>query len=371
MIEPAPETAPPEPLEVVRRDRLESPHGTFDVSFFRGVEQGRVAMALVLGDPAGSDPLLARVHSSCVTSEGLMALDCDCAEQLDGALAEIARVGRGVLFYLMQEGRGAGLSAKARDRMIVQASRHRLTTFDAYAEMGLPPDLRRYGDLGEMARLLGIRAPIGLLTNNPEKARAVARSLSARGLELERTVPLQGPASPFNRDYLRAKRSSGHAIDRGAGQTVALPPEPVEVESPRRARNAPALLSTASYLLPVGLDPAPAGTAVDWLRLRVIRDLRTARESVVLSLGRAPEGSGESCTLSLVDRLPCAEATGRESLRAAMRALRARGEGALVVHFDESCARGPAPFGEPALDREMLSACWEPAHDTGARDAGR
>ena len=143
MNELAPHAAPSDPLEVVRRDRLDSPHGAFEVFFFHGVEQGRVAMALVLGDPGGSDPLLARVHSSCVTSESLMALDCDCAEQLDGALAEIGRVGRGVLFYLMQEGRGAGLSAKARDRMIVQASRHRLTTFDAYAEMGLPPDLRR------------------------------------------------------------------------------------------------------------------------------------------------------------------------------------------------------------------------------------
>jgi len=81
-------------------------------------------LAVARGDLRAPEPLLARVHSSCVTSESYGSRDCDCAEQLDAALAHVARAGRGVVFYLMQEGRGAGFTAKARDRMIVQASRN-------------------------------------------------------------------------------------------------------------------------------------------------------------------------------------------------------------------------------------------------------
>src|SRR6185436_1559805 len=113
----------------------------------------------VVGAVGAPAPLLARVHSSCVTSEAYGACDCDCAEQLAASLAEIAGAGRGVLFYLMQEGRGAGFAAKARDRMLVQTSRHRLTTFEAYARMGLDHDCRRYEEVGDLCRLLGVRAP--------------------------------------------------------------------------------------------------------------------------------------------------------------------------------------------------------------------
>ncbi|MEE8166185.1 MAG: GTP cyclohydrolase II, partial [Myxococcota bacterium] len=196
---------------VLGRRRFESVHGRFDVHFFRDQAQDRTAMAIACGDLRDRAPLLARVHSSCVTSECLMARDCDCADQLDGALATIAAAGRGVVFYLIQEGRGAGLTAKARDRMIVQASRHRLSTFDAYTEMGLPSDLRRYDSVGPMARALGIRAPLTLLTNNPEKAEALAVAFSNQKIDVNETLPLRAPSSPFNRDYLRAKRRSGHA----------------------------------------------------------------------------------------------------------------------------------------------------------------
>ncbi len=110
---------------------LETRHGPFEAVVFRNLGSHRLAIVLLRGDVSGSEPLLARVHSSCVTSEALGARDCDCADQLDGALAAIAVEGRGALFYLLQEGRGAGLTAKSRDRMLVQASRHRLTTFEA------------------------------------------------------------------------------------------------------------------------------------------------------------------------------------------------------------------------------------------------
>jgi len=112
---------------------LSTPHGRFRAHRFHDLATERPVLALAYGTITGREPVLARVHSSCVTSEVYGACDCDCAEQLDAALAHVARRGRGVLFYLMQEGRGAGFVAKALDRMLVQASGHRLTTFDAWS----------------------------------------------------------------------------------------------------------------------------------------------------------------------------------------------------------------------------------------------
>lgn len=349
---------------VLGRRTLASSLGDAEVTFFRDHVAGQTAMAIARGDLEERSPLLTRVHSSCVTSECLMACDCDCAEQLTRAWEEIAAVGRGVVFYLMQEGRGAGLSAKARDRMIVQASGHRLTTFDAYAEMGLPADLRRYDVIGPMARALGIRGPIDLLTNNPEKAAGVAEGLASEKIDLRDVRSLEGSSSPFNRDYLLAKRQSGHFLERGISMPGRLPPEPIEIETPMRAAEHSHLISTASYLLPVSLSlAAQSEEPVDWFRMRVVYDLRTARESVLLSNPAADSRSGTSLTLTLVDRLPCSAAVRRRMLRDRLLALREAGEGPVVVHFDESnpnedldaggCGDGRARLGE-----EILAARW-------------
>ena len=148
---------------------LDTTHGPFAAHVLQNVATGSVAFAVARGDVRGSAPLLARIHSSCVTSETFGGCDCDCVEQLDLALERIADEERGVVFYLMQEGRGAGFSAKARDRMLVQASRNRLTTFEAYERMGLGHDHRRYDEVGHASALLGVTAPLVLLTNNPDK----------------------------------------------------------------------------------------------------------------------------------------------------------------------------------------------------------
>ena len=185
-----------------------------------------------------------------------MGLDCDCAEQLDGALATMARAGDGVLFYLMQEGRGAGLTAKARDRMIVQASGNRVTTFEAYAKMGLPPDLRRYDVIAPMSKLLGIAAPLRLLTNNPDKAAAVAKVLAEEQIEVGRTEPIHGPISAFNSDYLSAKHESGHLLNHPSRIDAVLPPERVRNLPPMVVPGASHLIRTGAYSLPVAL-PVP------------------------------------------------------------------------------------------------------------------
>lgn len=341
--------------------RLANAHGEFDVHFFRDLAHETTAMAISIGDLGRAAPLLARVHSSCVTSECLGGRDCDCAEQLDGALATIARAGRGLVFYLMQEGRGAGLTAKARDRMIVQASGNRMTTFDAYASMGLPADLRRYDVLAPMSRLLGIRAPLTLLTNNPDKAEAVAAALATEKIEVGDIESIQGPTSEFNRDYLTAKHDSGHALDRPSRLAGALPPVPVRVFEPSPLPGDSQQVVTASYFLPIELDrerPAqPAGTRgvdrVEWFRLSVVYDRNSERETILLSqdagaaeaFDRAWEQSpvadpplevvAAPVVMRLFDRLPGPDSSGRAELSRALGEISRRGRGAVVVRFDD------------------------------------
>lgn len=330
--------------------------GRFLLHVFRDLVVGRVAMVLSCGALDAHAPLLARVHSSCLTSECLMGCDCDCAGQLEGALERIAERGRGALVYLMQEGRGAGLSAKARDRMLVQASGSRLTTFDAYAEMGLPPDLRRYDAVASMLAMLDVRGPLRLMTNNPDKVAAVARALAAEKLEIDGTEPVAGTHSPWNHDYLRAKRSAGHSLERLEGATGERPPERVHAFAPVIHADAPERLVTASYFLPIALPNAQAGSAasaaaphgpratpVAWFRASVLVERANGRESIVLSRGDEsdpaaiplPEGS-DWIPLSLLDRLPMAAATGRLALAVALERILDRGRGRIGVVWDEA-----------------------------------
>ena len=337
------------------QSELRTRYGVFDVHFFRDLARDKTAMAIVHGDLTGAAPLLARVHSSCLTSECLGGRDCDCAEQLDGALMTVAGAGDGVVFYLMQEGRGAGLTAKARDRMIVQASGNQKTTFEAYSEMGLPADLRNYESVAPIGKMLGIRAPLCLLTNNPDKAAAVAKALSDEGIEVCRTQPVQGPTSEFNRDYLSAKYESGHALNRPVATLGALPPSPVPILPPVVVSGEPNRIRTAAYYLPIALSNGSNGSngsnepddpieevVVDWFRLSVVFDCETARESIVLALpgedtssGRPDAQRDSEIRMSLFDRLPAVDAPGRAALMQALLVIRERGHGSVAVHFDD------------------------------------
>ncbi|MEE8167020.1 MAG: hypothetical protein V3T64_15750, partial [Myxococcota bacterium] len=172
-----------------------------------------------------------------------------------------------------------------------------------------------------------------------------------------------------------------------ASLSVALPPAPVEVEPPLRATGHPHLISTACYFLPIGLtsnSPITRHDAesliqdrVDWFWLRVVYDQRTARESVLLSLRSSSEVDGSAFTLTLVDRLPSLEAGGREALRLSLLGIRERGEGRVVVHFDESdpaAGRWAGASGDsaPTAAEEILAAQWIPVASGGsARDAER
>jgi GTP cyclohydrolase II len=182
---------------------LPTRHGTFVTHVFSeptGAEPGsgeKEHVALVYGDIAGVDAPV-RVHSECMTSEVFGSLKCDCKEQLERALADIARRGRGAVLYLRQEGRGIGLANKIRAYEL-QARGH--DTVDANRMLGLPDDARRYDAAAEMLRHFGVESVL-LLTNNPEKV----RSLRALGVNVSARVPLVIPPNPFSASYLEAKR---------------------------------------------------------------------------------------------------------------------------------------------------------------------
>lgn len=269
--------------------RLDTVHGEFRAHVFRNLATRTFVLAVGRGDLCGAAPLLARVHSSCVTSESFGACDCDCAQQLEGALQRIAAKGRGVVFYLLQEGRGAGFAAKVRDRMIVQASRDRVTTFEAYERMGLGRDYRHYDDVPSALRLLGVGGPLQLLTNNPEKLAA----LEAVGVPVAGTVPIRHDPSPWNAHYLAAKSRSGHSLsDPAEALRRAELPGPVRYFEPMPLADAPRFVHVASYFLPVaGLRPPGMDEqrAPHWFRLHAYHDLQRGVERVVLQHEASPD----------------------------------------------------------------------------------
>lgn len=170
---------------------------------FRPADGGPEHLAIVIGDPDPSQPVLARLHSECFTGDLLGSLRCDCGDQLRGAIAEIARQGSGVLLYLAQEGRGIGLVNKLRAYRIQDQG---FDTVDANEILGFEADERVYLPAAEMLRQLGYDS-VRLMTNNPEKLRQLARC----GIAVVERVAHIFPANGHNEAYLRTKAErSGH-----------------------------------------------------------------------------------------------------------------------------------------------------------------
>ena len=155
-------------------------------------------VAIVIGDQnARTDPVPVRIHSACLTGDLFGSLRCDCGEQLRGSLAFFAEKGGGVLLYLAQEGRGIGLGNKLRAYRLQNEG---FDTVDADCTLGFGADERNYDAAVEMLRYLKIDR-IQLLTNNPEKVRAVRES----GIEIVDRQGLYGTLNPHNREYVKAK----------------------------------------------------------------------------------------------------------------------------------------------------------------------
>lgn len=162
-------------------------------------------MALVKGDVNGSEPVLVRIHSECLTGDVFGSFRCDCGPQLHTALSQIEKEGCGVLLYLRQEGRSIGLLNKLR---AYQLQEEGYDTVEANEQLGFEADPRDYSIAARILRDLGI-SRIRLLTNNPLKI----EGLRTFGLEIVERIPIQLPATKENREYLQTKHDKlGHLL---------------------------------------------------------------------------------------------------------------------------------------------------------------
>ncbi|TPG63702.1 bifunctional 3,4-dihydroxy-2-butanone-4-phosphate synthase/GTP cyclohydrolase II [Hymenobacter nivis] len=188
--------------------------GDFDLYAYTQRSNGAQHLALVKGDLSDPAPMLTRVHSSCITGDIFGSCRCDCGPQLHQAMQQIEREGRGVVVYMNQEGRGIGLINKLKAYKLQEQGRD---TVQANEDLGFRGDERDYGVGAAILRDLGVRQ-MRLLTNNPKKR----TGLSAYGLEVVETVPIEIAANPHNAIYLATKRDKmGHDILRDAEAAIA------------------------------------------------------------------------------------------------------------------------------------------------------
>jgi len=190
----------------VAEAKLPTRYGEFTaIAYKSDIDHGE-HLALVMGDIATEEPVLARVHSECVTGDVLGSLRCDCGDQVALALRSIAQEGRGVFLYMRQEGRGIGFHNKIRAYALQDEG---LDTVEANLSLGFAPDLRDYGIGAQILAELGLHQ-IRLLTNNPKKV----VGLESYGLMVVETVPLIVSPNPYNRYYLETKQKKlGHHLE--------------------------------------------------------------------------------------------------------------------------------------------------------------
>ena len=185
---------------------LPTVQGAFRVHAFESLIDDQTHVALVRGDIGDGQNVLVRVHSKCLTGDVFHSVRCDCGPQLDAALEQIGKEGRGVLLYLHQEGRGIGLANKIRAYALQDEG---LDTVQANERLGFKPDQRDYGIGAQILRDLGVRT-MRLLTNNPRKF----IGLEGYGLSVVESVPLEVvPATEFTRKYMKTKKDKlGHTL---------------------------------------------------------------------------------------------------------------------------------------------------------------
>jgi 3,4-dihydroxy 2-butanone 4-phosphate synthase / GTP cyclohydrolase II len=181
--------------------------GDFDMIAFTQIDTGENHLALVKGTWEPGEPVLVRVHSSCVTGDIFGSCRCDCGPQLHKAMEIIQKEGKGVIVYMNQEGRGIGLINKLKAYHLQENG---FDTVDANLKLGFKMDERDYGVGAQILRSLGV-SKMRLLTNNPKKR----AGLIGYGLEVVENLPIEIAPNPHNEAYLKTKRDRmNHAILR-------------------------------------------------------------------------------------------------------------------------------------------------------------
>ncbi len=192
-------------VEKVIDVKMPTQTGDFELHLFKEINSGKEHLALVKGDIDGSEPVLVRVHSSCMTGDIFGSCRCDCGPQLHKAMEMVDQIGKGVILYMNQEGRGIGLTNKLKAYKLQEEG---YDTLEANIKLGFKDDERDYGIGAQILRELGVRQ-MKLMSNNPKKR----TGLIGYGLEIVENVPLEIKSNKHNALYLKTKRDKmGHSL---------------------------------------------------------------------------------------------------------------------------------------------------------------
>lgn len=192
-------------IQLVAKANLPTEFGVFKIVGFEIPETKKEHIALVMGNITSSEPVLARIHSECLTGDALHSLKCDCGFQLNTALQQISQTGRGVLIYHREEGRGIGLINKIRAYALQDQG---MDTIEANLALGFAADERDFRICADIFDLLGVKS-ICLMTNNPNKINTMKQA----GINIVERVPLNVGENRYNTEYLDTKaKKMGHFI---------------------------------------------------------------------------------------------------------------------------------------------------------------
>ncbi len=195
-------------IEEEVRVQLPTKYGAFELVAFKQLNTGEIHMALKKGEWEKDEPVLVRVHSSCMTGDILGSLRCDCGDQLHHAMKMIEAEGKGLILYMNQEGRGIGLINKLKAYKLQEQG---MDTVEANLELGFGMDERDYGVGAQILRHMGV-SKMKLMSNNPRKR----AGLLGYGLEVVETVAIEIKGNPHNQKYLQTKKDKlGHNILNG------------------------------------------------------------------------------------------------------------------------------------------------------------
>jgi 3,4-dihydroxy 2-butanone 4-phosphate synthase/GTP cyclohydrolase II len=195
---------------ITEEERVQMPtkYGSFEMVAFKQINTGEVHLALKKGEWDNEEPVMVRVHSSCMTGDILGSLRCDCGDQLHQAMKMIEKEGKGLILYMNQEGRGIGLLNKLKAYKLQEQGRD---TVEANLELGFGMDERDYGVGAQILRHMGI-SKMKLLSNNPRKR----AGLLGYGLQVVDTIAIEIAPNPHNEKYLQTKKDKmGHNILNG------------------------------------------------------------------------------------------------------------------------------------------------------------